>query len=103
MNPDPVVDHVVGKIAEAIRPEQIILFGSRARKDAHPESDMDLLIVYDGPLSKREVKLKVRRLFPSPDFSMDLFVLTAEELERQRKVVSTVGRVASREGVVCYG
>ena len=103
MNPDPLVERVVQKIAEAIRPEQIILFGSRAREGAHPESDMDLLIIYDGPLPKREVKLKVRRLFPRPDFSMDLFVLTSDELERQRKVVSTVGRVASREGVICYG
>ena len=33
---------------------------------------------------------------------MDLFILTPEEFERQKNVVSTVGRTAFREGVVCY-
>lgn len=45
----------------------------------------------------------MRRLVPVPPVGMDLFVLSPEEFERQRKVVSTVGRVAAREGVVCYG
>lgn len=97
---DALVDRVVRRIADAIRPEQIIVFGSRARGTAHADSDIDLLIIYDGPLSKRELKLEIRRLFPRPDFSMDLFVLTPDEFERQKGVVSTVGRAASREGVV---
>lgn len=103
MEPDATVQMVVEAIAKAIRPERIILFGSRATGAARADSDLDLLIVYSGPLSKREVKLRARRLFPLPGFSMDLFVLTPEELERQRRVASTVGRAASREGIVCYG
>ncbi len=100
---DSLVDHVVARISEAIRPEKIILFGSRAKGDADADSDLDLLIIYNGDLSKRELKLQVRLLFPRPEFSMDLFVLTPDEYERQKKIVSTVGRGASREGIVCYG
>ena len=47
MNVAPLVDGVVRKIAEAVQPKQIILFGSRAGADARPDSDMDLLIIYD--------------------------------------------------------
>lgn len=97
------MEEIISRISEAIRPEKIILFGSRARGGARPDSDYDLLIVYDGPLSKRDVKITVRRLFSLPDFSMDLFVISSDEFERQKKVVSTVGRIASVEGLVCYG
>ena len=100
---DTLVENIVQRIAEAVQPRKVILFGSRARGDAHPDSDVDLLIIYDGDLPKRELKLKVRRLFSRPEFSMDLFVLNPDEYERQKKVVSTVGRVASMEGVVYYG
>ena len=106
MNNRPVVDclvqSVVERIAEDVHPRQIILFGSRAAGMPRPDSDIDLLIIYEGALSKREVKLKVRRLFPRPDFSMDLFVLSPEEFQRQKNVVSTLARTASREGIVCY-
>ena len=102
-NEQALVDTVVERIAEAVKPDQIILFGSRARGDATEDSDLDLLLVYDGPLTKRQVKMAVRRLFPRPSFSMDLFVLTPAEFSRQQKVVSTLGHAAIRQGIVCHG
>ena len=103
MIPDPLIDMVVGRIAEAIHPAKIILFGSRATGQARPDSDVDLLIVYSGARSKRELKLDIQRLFPSRDFSMDLFVLTPLELETYRHVANTLAREVSENGVVCYG
>ena len=100
---DPLVEQVVHRIAEAIHPRQIILFGSRATGQARPDSDLDLLIVYSGDKSKREIKLAVQRLFPARDFSMDVFVLTPDELETYRHVANTLAREASERGVVCYG
>ena len=97
------VQVIAQRIADAIHPESIILFGSQGTGQAGPESDVDLLLIYNGPLSKRDVKLAVRRLFPRPEFSLDLFVLTPEEYERQRSVPSTLGHIVSREGVVCHG
>jgi len=100
---DPLVERVIKRIADAIHPEKIILFGSRATATARPDSDLDLLVICNEPASKREMQLAIRDLFPVQDFSMDVFVLTTDEFERQKKVVSTVGRTAFREGVVCYG
>ena len=39
------IDRMVKRIVRKFHPEQIILFGSHARGDAAPESDLDLLIV----------------------------------------------------------
>jgi predicted nucleotidyltransferase len=99
---DALVDAVVDRIAKEVSPRRVILFGSRARGNARPDSDIDLLLICDNCGNKRELKRQVRRLFPLPTFGMDLFILTTGEYERQRHIPATVGRAAELEGVVCY-
>jgi len=41
------------RLQERLKLHQIILFGSRARGDADPESDMDVLVVLDEPVSRQ--------------------------------------------------
>jgi predicted nucleotidyltransferase len=45
---DALVEKITKKIAEAIHPDKIILFGSRAKGTATEESDVDLVVVYSG-------------------------------------------------------
>ena len=46
---DPsILDDIIRRIVEAAQPEQIILFGSAARGDMNPHSDVDLLVVKNG-------------------------------------------------------
>lgn len=42
---DPVLAEIVRRLIEALRPERIYLFGSRARGDAGTDSDYDLMVV----------------------------------------------------------
>jgi predicted nucleotidyltransferase len=37
-----LMDELVRRIVEVIHPEKVILFGSRARTETRPESDIDL-------------------------------------------------------------
>ena len=99
---DLLVDRIVRRIADAIHPEKIILFGSRATGTARSDSDVDLLIVYSGRKQKRDLALEIHRLFERPDFSMDLFVMTPAELESQRQVANTLAREVSERGLVYY-
>ena len=39
------IDEMVRRIVAAVNPDKIILFGSHARGDAGPDSDVDLLLV----------------------------------------------------------
>ncbi len=39
-------------ISERLPLHQMVLFGSRARGDAEPDSDFDLLVVLDGPADR---------------------------------------------------
>jgi predicted nucleotidyltransferase len=100
---DALVEKIVQTIIEAIKPERVILFGSRASGKVRPDSDIDLLVVYSGKKSKHDVQIEIHKLFRHPGFSMDVFVMTPEELESQKRIANTLAREVSERGVVCYG
>jgi predicted nucleotidyltransferase len=45
-----VIDEIVRCIVEVAQPEEIIMFGSAARGEMGPNSDVDLLVVVPGPI-----------------------------------------------------
>lgn len=97
-----VPDDLVRRIAERFSPDKIILFGSSARGDAGPGSDIDLLVLFSevGDPHKRTTELYASLMdFPRP---MDIVVSTSSRFERYRNVVNTVYWPASREGKVLY-
>ncbi|MDP8237568.1 MAG: nucleotidyltransferase domain-containing protein [Candidatus Hatepunaea meridiana] len=100
---DPQLAEIVKKITAYINPVKIFLFGSRARGDARLDSDYDLAIIYDGDKSKGDVELDIYRLFMSSMLSLDVFILTSEELERFKPIATTLAREITENGVVVFG
>jgi len=100
--PDPLEREIVARIQAAVRPTRIHLFGSRVHGAIHKESDYDLLLIYDGPMTKLEVKREVRRNLRGTDAAYDLFVLTSDEYRRQKEVATTLAMEVDRNGRVIY-
>jgi predicted nucleotidyltransferase len=75
-----LIDELRRQIVEAIEPHQIVLFGSQARGNAQPDSDIDLLIVHDRPETDCEIRLRLDRLFLRRRFGLDMIVRTVEEV-----------------------
>lgn len=100
---DKKLQNIVNRISSHLNPTKIYLFGSRARGNNRPDSDYDIVIIYDGEKSKQDVKLEVYKLFDNWDFSMDLFVLSSDELERFKHVATTMAREVYENGVIVYG
>ena len=94
---------IARRIAEAVHPTRIYLFGSRASGKATSESDVDLLVIYDGPMESREAHLAIRKLLQDRDFSLDLVVTTSAKFDRYKHVANTLAREVSEKGVVIYG
>jgi len=97
---------MVDVIVHEADPEQIILFGSRARGEARPDSDVDLLIVESEPFSvTRSRRKEATRLwlalarFP---VSKDLLLYSRDEVEARRDSSSHVVGRALREGKVLH-
>lgn|SRR5574341_113058 len=89
-------------IVKAISPSRIILFGSRATGTAAEESDVDLVIIWDSADDPHQRNLRIRRLFPRRDFSLDVFVYTPEEAERYKDVKGTILHTAFTKGKLLY-
>jgi len=99
---DATLRRLVGGIVEAFDPEQVILFGSRARGDATPRSDYDLCVVASDVDSRHDMIREIHGLREPRTGPMDIFVLTPEEYDAQRQVVNTLGFYVDRDGVVLH-
>jgi predicted nucleotidyltransferase len=90
------------KIVKAIKPGQIVLFGSYAYGQPTPDSDVDLLIIWNtrkpAPLRYRAISDVIR---PRP-FPLDIIVRTPREIEMARKRIDPFLNEALRRGKVLY-
>jgi predicted nucleotidyltransferase len=84
------------------RARRLILFGSRARGDAAPDSDVDLLLVAVTDLPAAERGQRARLALRGLPVGFDILVVTPEEFERLRGWRSTVVSRAVREGKVLH-
>lgn len=99
---DRALARIVKRLVSRFNPDQIILFGSRARGTAHPESDIDLLVVLPLRGSKRAKQVEMRLALHDIRVPKDIIVVTPEEVARQRHVVGTLIKPALQEGKVLY-
>ena len=94
-------------MAAAIRAEipeaEVRLFGSRARGDARPDSDVDLLITApDAWLARQDrwdVLDRLRWQLSGPDQPVDLLLFSQSQVLQQLPLFSSVVAQAYREGV----
>jgi predicted nucleotidyltransferase len=90
----------IRSIVSAYQPERVILFGSQARGDAVPDSDVDLLVVFDDDLDRRERRVGIRRLLRDMPFAKDVLVASTADLEHPNGGTAVAGAI--RDGVVVY-
>jgi len=93
---------ITNRIVCDFHPLRIILFGSHARGDAGPGSDVDLLVVLPQVADKRKTTVEIRRALCDFPVAKDIVVTTPEEIARRGDLVGTVLRPALREGKVLY-
>ena len=103
---DALLDRMIRTLVAEADPEQVVLFGSRARGDARPDSDVDLLIVESEPFgpgrSRHAETVRLDRALPETPVGRDLLVYSRDEIERWRGSRNHVAARALREGRVLY-
>lgn len=93
---------IVERIVHRFAPVRIILFGSRARGQARPDSDLDLLVVLPEAPDRRRAAVEIMRVLRDLPVSKDIIVTTPEHLAQRGQVNGLVYKTALAEGKVIY-
>jgi uncharacterized protein len=103
---EEILDEMVDTLVQEIAPEQIYLFGSRARGNARPDSDIDLLIVESEPFgtnrSRRQELARIRRALSRFQVPKDILVYSRDEIAKWQHAVNHIISRCLREGKLLY-
>ncbi|GBD39153.1 hypothetical protein HRbin37_01420 [bacterium HR37] len=84
--------------------EEVILFGSRARKDFREDSDWDILVIVKEGLNHEQKKKLWYEIYTAlhkefPISSFDLILKSKSVYEEEKLVVNTISNEAYIEGI----
>jgi uncharacterized protein len=96
------LDEVIRRIVEVAEPDRIILFGSAARGEMGPHSDLDLLVIKSGNVDKLRLAQKIYRNMGGVDYAVDIIVATSGDIARYGNSIGLVYKPALHEGRVVY-
>ncbi len=103
---DALLQRMTAALVEAADPEQVILFGSRARGEAGPDSDVDLIVVEAEPFGPERDRfaeaLRLWRTLGGFRVAADVLVYSRDEVEYWRDSLNHVLARALREGRILY-
>ncbi len=97
-----VRDHILAADGRAVR--RLILFGSRARGGARPDSDYDILVLVSGMTDRERsaFQSKLYRAVEGIGAAVEPWVMSEEEFEESKAVIGGLAYPAWKEGVVLH-
>jgi uncharacterized protein len=100
---DAAVSDAVHRLVAQLDPDEIWLFGSRARGDHRPDSDIDLLVVLPDGLPLESYTLRAaRRPLLGGGAPVDVFPLARRDFETDPEALGGLAAVARAEGRRLY-
>jgi predicted nucleotidyltransferase len=94
---------IVRRVVEAAQPDKIVLFGSAARGEMGPDSDIDLLVIKGGRFNRWRLTTAIYRHLRGKGAPVDVVLVTPEEVARYGDSPYLVIRSALSGGKVVYG
>ena len=93
-----LIDEAARRIVAAAPGARVILFGSHARGEAGPDSDVDLLVVEPRVTDRFAEIVRLQRLLAPLRLPADVIVVSEDQVEEWGDVQSTMLHDALREG-----
>lgn len=96
------IERLVDLIVAEAHPLRVILFGSSARGDATPGSDIDLLVVMPDGTHRLHTMQRLYGRIRGVAVPFDILVATTADLEARGEALGLIYRDALREGKELY-
>ncbi len=99
-----LLETIVQRLVECLKPEQIILFGSYAYGKPNKDSDVDLLVIVSESVEPRYRRAReAYRALRDIGIAKDVIVMTRQEVNGKVGVPSSFVYEAMHEGIILYG
>jgi predicted nucleotidyltransferase len=99
---EDTLQEIVRRIVEVAKPEKIILFGSVARGEMGPNSDVDLLVVKRGKYNRSRLAGDIYMNLHGVGQAVDVILVTPKDVERYRDTHCLIIKPALQEGRELY-
>jgi predicted nucleotidyltransferase len=97
-----ILADILARIVKVAQPEKIILFGSAARGQMGPNSDVDLLVIKSGRFDRGRLAEQLYMHMEGADEAVDIVIATPEEIRQYGDSPWLVLAPALKEGKVVY-
>jgi uncharacterized protein len=97
---EKLIHEVSRRLSAAAPSAKVILFGSHARGDARPDSDLDLLVIEPELKSRRAESVRLRGVLGNLGVPVDLVVVPESHVDEWRHFEGTMLNHALTEGRV---
>ena len=99
---DKIVGEIVRRVIEVAEPDRIILFGSAARGDMGPDSDLDFLVIKSGDYDRALLEGDLYVAMSGVGLAADFILVTPQQVEQYKHSKSLIIYPALNEGVEVY-
>jgi uncharacterized protein len=101
--PDPrKLDELVHRIVDAVHPVRIVLFGSAARGEMGPDSDLDVLVIVPDGTHRRNTMADLYEALYGLGVPKDIVVATESDIRGYRDAPGLIYKTALRDGRELY-
>ena len=97
-----VIEQLIRRIIELVQPLRIILFGSAARGEMGPDSDIDVLVVMPDGVHRRQTAQLLYRQIRGLGVPFDILVATSNDLEMHKDNIGMIYQSILQEGKEVY-
>jgi len=100
--PDKIIDEAVSQIVAETHPREVVLFGSAARGEFGPDSDLDFLVVMPDGTDRLGTARRLHRRLQDLECAKDIVVVVESDVAEQRNNPCMIVHAALSEGQVLY-